>query len=67
VNKHCIRLSIVALAAGAFGLVSVAGPAQALAESGSTATSQTSISALDSTATVPVSLPPLSPNDSCWD
>jgi len=65
VNKHCIRLSIVALATAAFGLVSVAGPAQALAESGKTVSSTISVTASSSTsATVSV---PVSPGDSTWD
>jgi hypothetical protein len=65
VNRHCIRLSIVALAAAAFGLVSVAGPAQALAESGNTVSSTISVTAPSSTsATVSVTV---SPDDSTWD
>jgi hypothetical protein len=67
VNRHCIRMSIVALAAGAFGLISVAGPAQALAESGNTANTTASISAPSTSATVSVTLPTVAPNDSSWD
>lgn len=66
-NRHCIRMSIVALAAGAFGLISVAGPAQALAESGNTANTTASISAPSTSATVSVTLPTVAPNDSSWD
>lgn len=62
-------MSIVALAAGAFGLISVAGPAQALAASGTSASSQTTVSATGVSATVStsVTLAPISPLDSSWD
>lgn len=64
-NRHCIRLSIVTLAAAAFGLVPVAGPAQALAESGNNVSSTISVTASGgSSATVSATL---SPNDSTWD
>ena len=64
-NRHCIRLSIVALAAAAFGLVSVAGPAQALAESGNDVSTTISVTAPGgTTATVSATL---SPDDSTWD
>jgi hypothetical protein len=68
VSKNRVRLTIVALAAGTFGLLAVAGPAQAVAETGSTQTSagvSTSISGTSVSGSL--TLPPLSPNDSCWD
>jgi len=71
VNKHCIRMSIVALAAGAFGLISVAGSAQAVAASGSTASGST----VSTTTTISVpgtsvslgTTVTIAPNDSSWD
>jgi len=63
-NKHCIRLSIVALGAAAFGLISVAGPAQALADSGTTVSTTISVKTPDTTAIVSVTV---APDDSSWD
>ena len=65
-NKHCIRMSIVALAAGAFGLISVAGSAQALAASGTTAGTTTTVS-VPSTSISLTGTVTLAPSDSSWD
>jgi hypothetical protein len=63
-------MTIVALAAGTFSLVAVAGPAQALAETGKTSTTVSTTTTLDGT-TVSLSgsltVAPVSPNDSSWD
>jgi hypothetical protein len=63
-------MTIVALAAGTFGVFTVAGPAQALAGTGSTqlgAGVSTTSASTSLTISGSVSLPPLSPNDSSWD
>lgn len=65
-NKHCIRMSIVALAAGTFGLISVAGSAQALAASGTTAGTTTTVSVPSTSISLSGSVT-LAPSDSSWD
>jgi hypothetical protein len=71
VNKHCIRMSIVALGAAALGLISVAGPAQALADSGHVTASPTATVTVpgvtSASVTTSVTLPAVAPNDSTWD
>jgi hypothetical protein len=62
-------MTIVALVAGTFGVFTVAGPAQALAESGKTQVSA-GVSTTTTVGGTTVSLSgsvPLSPNDSSWD
>jgi hypothetical protein len=71
VSKNSIRITIVALAAGTFGLVSVAGPAQALAGTGSTQASTQLSATVSGGISVGISgsvtLPAVNPNDSSWD
>jgi hypothetical protein len=69
VSKNRIRMTIVALAAGTFGLIAVAGPAQALAETGSGQLSQQVTVTAGTTLSLSTSLtlPIVSPDDSCWD
>jgi hypothetical protein len=70
-SKNRVRITIVALAAGTFGLVAVAGPAQALAETGSAQISSQVSVTVPGGASVGISgsvtLPVISPNDSSWD
>ncbi|HEU5268453.1 MAG TPA: hypothetical protein VFU36_00925 [Jatrophihabitans sp.] len=67
-NKHCIRKSIIALTAAAFGLISLAGSAQALADSGHTsARPQASISVSTGTSVSLSGTITLAPSDSSWD
>ena len=66
-NKHCIRMSIVALATGAFSLIAVTGPAQALAASGSTVSPTVTASSLDGTSITLSTTVTVAPDDSCWD
>jgi len=67
VNKHCIRMSIVALAAGAFSLISMTGSAQALTASGSTTVSPTTSVSVGGTSLTLTTSVTVSPNDSTWD
>lgn len=60
-------MTIVALVAGTFGVFAVAGPAQALAETGNTQVSASTTTSLSGTSVSLSGSLTLSPNDSSWD
>lgn len=64
VNRHRIRMTAVALAAGALGLLATAGPAQAATSSETATSSATGSSSLTISTSVSITVGPL---DSSWD